>query len=76
MPLSPTLSSSREKEIEQIEHLEQLAKINGLRRSIAVEHGAAGLEQQRCFCTFCMITALAAAPNFAPPCQRGGTKAS
>jgi hypothetical protein len=42
----PILQCSKEKEIEQLEHLEQPAKINDLRRSTAMEHGAAGPEQQ------------------------------
>ena len=48
-PHPPILPSFREKELEQLEHLEQLAKIKGLRCSTAMEHGAADLEQQRCF---------------------------
>jgi hypothetical protein len=53
---APSLYSPIQKEIEQLEHLEQPAKIKGLRRSTAMEPGAAGPEQQQCFCTLCKLS--------------------
>jgi hypothetical protein len=72
MATSPILASFRKKEIEQLERLEQRAKISGLRRSSAVEHGAASPEQQRCFCTVCKL----ATASFLQPAQTRWNNAS
>jgi hypothetical protein len=53
MATSPILASFRKKKIEQLERLEQRAKINGLSRSTALEHGVGEPGTTKKFCINC-----------------------